>query len=148
MNDYKTGVTYTNRTLIGLQVIDDAALPDYTTWELRCQVEDADADGFLTGTSSLNQIPFSTIEMRATLSSGCLSCRFFGSPYVALAPVSTLLVDGHAAGGVDDIPPNLSVTTDQISISYRCGVTTSLLNSSPAADYYSDNIFIDLIMSP
>lgn len=149
ISDYNTGLTYANWTLIGIEVIDDPLdATDYLTWELRFEASDADGDGALTGTSAVNTIPFATVEARATLSAGCATCRFFGSPFVALSPVSTLLVDGNALGGADDIPPNLATTTDQINISYRCGVTTNLLTLSAAADYYSDDIFLDLIMSP
>jgi len=149
ISDYKTGITYTNFTLIGIEVTEPLVGDTYETWELEVSADDADADGFLTGTDPANTLPFSSIEVQATLAAGCPSCNFFGSPFVPLAPdlgigLNTVLVDGNLLGGVDDIPPNLAIATDQINISFRCGVTTSLLGET--ADYYSDDIFLDIIM--
>ena len=149
ISEYKTGITHTNFTLIGIEVIDGPDLPidvDYITWELRFEADDANLDGFFNGTDPANTVPLGVVEAQATLSAGCVSCNFFGSPWIPLSGASTLLVDGNAAGGADDIPPNLATPIDQISISYRCGVSASLLGET--ADFYADDIFIDLIMSP
>lgn len=160
ISDYKTGITYLNYTVIGISVTDEIGdnnplggdgIDDYTNWNITFQADDADGDGSLTGTNPANTIPFSTIEVSATIASGCITCNVFGSPWVPLAAApSPFLVDG-SLGGADQIedlpsPENLSYTLDQINISYRCGFTTSLLGEAP--DYYSDDIFFDLLMSP
>lgn len=151
ISDYSTGITYTNYTLLGIEVIDGPDLPidrDYITWELRVSAADANVDGNLNGTNPANTIPLSAIEVQASsIALGCPTCNLFGSPWVALIgqPATSLLVDGNQLGGADDIPPNLATPSDQINISFRCGVTTSLLGE--IADFYSDDIYIDLIMS-
>lgn len=151
MNAYKNGIIYSNYTTIGLDVIDDPALPDYTKWELSLSVQDADGDGKLTGSSSSNTIPFDVIEVRASILSGCPTCKIINPiNAVPLKKVPTVLIDGSALGGPDNIPPDLHTASDQIQLTYECGVNVKLwsLSPSPAADYYSDDIFIDLIMSP
>lgn len=146
MSDYTAGITLTNYTLIGIDVIDLAAPPDWESWTLSISADDPGIDG-LDGTGPANKFPLNAIQVRTTLSGGCVSCNFFGSPWVNLPAAPTIFVDGNAAGGADDIPPNLGTATDQINISYRCGVSTSLLGLSLPADYYSDDIFIDLLMT-
>lgn len=145
MGDYSSGITHTNWSLLGLEVNDDVTLPDFTTWRLTVEADDADADGFLTGLNTLNTLPFNTIEIRATIAAGCASCNTFGSPFVGLTAVPVTLVDGGPAVG-PPLVPGLVPTTDQLNISYRCGVTISML--SGAADYYSDDIVFTLEMNP
>lgn len=144
IKDYNTGITYSNWTLLGLQVIDAAALPDYTKWKLSVNIEDADADGWITGLNG-NKLPFSTIEVKATISAGCPSCQVYGSPFIALSAAPTMIVDGGPAV-LPPLAPALATAADQVNISYRCGVTTSLLGK--AADFYSDNIIYTLEMDP
>lgn len=144
IKDYNTGVTYNNWTLLGLEVIDAAALPDYKKWKLTVNLEDPDGDGSITGLNG-NLLPFSTIEVKATISVGCPSCQVYGSPFIALSAVPTMVVDGGPAVG-PPLVPSLGTAADQVNISYRCGVTTSLLGK--AADFYSDNIIYTLEMDP
>ena len=146
ISDYKAGIIYTNYTLIGIEAIDPPAGTDYLTWELRFEADDINLDGNFNGTNPANIIPLGAVEVQSSLAAGCISCNFFGSPWIALTGASQLLADGNLLGGADDIPPNLAITTDQINISYRCGFTTSLLGAT--ADYYADDLFIDIIMSP
>ena len=162
---YKSGITYTNYTVLGISVTDNAgdnnpAIPDgiddYTTWVLFVEAQDADLDGAITGTNPANTLPFTTIEMSAAITAGCPTCvsAFAGPPYLPLpAPglgILTPLVDGSGGGAdeIEDVPSaeNLSYTLDQVSITYRCGVTTSLLGS--ISDYYTDDIIFTLLMSP
>lgn len=154
IGDYKAGLIYPNFTLIGIEVIDAVDLPlevDYTRWELRFEANDANGDGNFNGSKPLNILPLSVIELSATQFAGCAGCDFsFSAGFLPLSNVSQLLVDGDLLGAADDIPPNLSTALDQINITYRCGVgvANNILRLSPAADYYADDIFIDLIMSP
>lgn len=144
---YKNGITYTNWTTLGISVTDSAAAPDYQTWEVSVEAMDSDGDGAITGSNPANTIPFASIEIGASAGLGCATCNFIfpGPPYLALpAPgAGVAIVDG---GPADAIPPNLVFTNDQILITYRCGVTTSLLGS--VADYYSDDIVFTLQMDP
>ncbi len=145
ISDYKAGITYTNFTLIGIEVTEPLIGDTYETWELRFEAADINVDGNLNGTDPANTIPLSAIEVQASsIALGCPTCNLFGSPWIPLSGASTLLADGNALGGADDIPPNLATPTDQINISFQCGVTTSLLGATP--DYYADDIYIDLIM--
>lgn len=158
MSEYKLGVTYNNWTTIGISVRDEAGdinLPagdDYTQWQLSFQAQDADGDGFMNGVNALNKILFSSFELKATIAAGCGTCNVFASPFVALAVApGAVLVDGSNGGSwppdqISDVPSadNLTYVADQINISYRCGVTTSLLGQP--ADYYSDDIVFTLLM--
>ena len=145
MGDYNTGITQTNWSLLGLEVNDDVALPNFTTWRLTMEADDADADGFLTGLNPLNTLPFNAIEIRATVAAGCASCNTFGSPFVGLTAAPVVIADGGPAVG-PPLVPGLATATDQLNISYRCGVAVSML--SGAADYYSDDIVFTLEMNP
>jgi hypothetical protein len=152
ISDYKTGITYTNWTQLGLEVVDDVALPDYSTWSLTIEADDADADGFLTGSNPINTISFGAIEVQANISSGCASCNVFGSPFVPLSAAPTILADGSSDVDCpcppgDQIPTNLGITTDQIFITYRCGVPPNRLMGE-TADYYADDIVFTLEMQP
>jgi hypothetical protein len=156
MNDYKSGITYSNWTTLGISVRDEAGdinLPagdDYTNWQLTFQVLDADGDGFITGTNPANKLLFSTVEVKATIAAGCPTCNVFASPYVALTAALVIIADGSLGGAdqIEDVPSaeNLTFGTDKINISYRCGFTTKLLGKP--ADYYSDDIVFTLTMSP
>ena len=157
ISDYKTGITYLNYTQIGISVTDEAGDinppvgDDYTQWQISIEADDADGDGALNGTNPANTLPFSVVEVLATsIAVGCGTCNLLGSPWVPLAVVPTIRIDG-SNGGADQIedlpsPENLNYTLDQINISFRCGVATSLLGAT--ADYYADDMFIDLLMSP
>lgn len=148
MKSYNTGITYSNWTTLGIEIKDDPTPPDYTKWELLVSASDPDGDGELTGTIPANTLPFDVIRIRAHIFQGCPSCHIINPSAVPLSKVPTVLVDGSALGGPSQIPPNLDVANDQIQLSYECGVDTKILSLSPVADYYSDDIFIDLIMSP
>lgn len=149
ISEYKTGITYLNYTMIGIEATEGVPT-DRTAWRIEVSADDADADGNLNGTNPANTIPLSSVEVQATSVSSCvpLPCpiNLFGSPWLPLSNVPTIIVDGNAVGGADDIPPNLSFATDQVNISFRCGVTTSLLGET--ADYYSDDIFFDILLTP
>jgi hypothetical protein len=157
MNDYTAGITLTNWTLIGISVRDEAgdinppAGDDYTTWTFSISADDPGADG-LDGLNPANKLPLSNIQVRTTVAAGCATCNFFGSPWVDLSAVPAVFVDGSGGGAdqIEDVPSaeNLTFGADQMNISYRCGVSTSLLTLSLPVDYYSDDIWFDLIMSP
>lgn len=157
INSYKNGITYTNWTTLGISVRDEAgdinppAGDDYTLWSVSFQAQDANGDGLMNGLTPGNSILFSSIEVRATIALGCGTCNVFASPFVPLAVLPAVLVDGSNGGGfppdqIRDVPSadNLVFGSDQINISYRCGFTTSLLGTN--ADYYSDNIIFTLLM--
>jgi len=155
ISDYNTGITFTNYTLLGIEATDPAGGTDRTAWRIEISADDADADGLLTGTNPANTIPFSTIEVQATSVVSCvpIPCpiNLFASPWVPLTvfPITTIIIDGNALGGADDIiagVSELAYTIDQVNISYRVGVTTSLLGEQ--ADYYADDINFDIIISP
>lgn len=155
ISDYSTGITFTNYTLLGIEATDPAGGTDRTAWTIEISADDADADGFLTGTNPANTIPFSAIEVQATSIASCvpIPCpiNLFASPWVPLTafPITTIIIDGNALGGADDIiagVSELAYTIDQVNISYRVGVTTSLLGEQ--ADYYADDINFDIIISP
>jgi len=158
---YNSGITFNNWTRLGISVRDeigDINPPvgdDYTTWNLTFRAEDADADGFLTGSVPANTIPFANLQVRATVSAGCGTCNLFASPWLNLSTIPTLLVDGSLGGGwpPDQIrdfpsPDNLTFGTDQINISYRCGVVPLGSMLGRPSDNYSDVIYFDLTMSP
>jgi len=154
ISDYNTGITYTNWTTIGMEVVDDPFDAfNYISWDLKVEADDADGDGFLTGSGlPVNQLPFGVIEVQATLAAGCASCNFYGSPFIALtnAP-SVALVDGTndplcPCPPGDQLGSSLDLVSDQVSISYRCGVTTNLIAIGASADYYSDDIFFTVEM--
>ncbi len=157
ISDYTAGITLTNWTLIGISVRDEAgdinppAGDDYTTWSFSISADDPGADG-LDGMVPTNKLPLNAIQVRSTVSAGCGTCNFLGSPWVNLPAVPTVFVDGSSGGAdqIEDVPSaeNLVFGIDQINISYRCGVSTSLLNLSAEADYYSDELWFDLVMSP
>ena len=157
MNDYKVGVTYTNWTTLGISVRDEAGDinppvgDDYTQWEVDFQAQDSDGDGFMNGANPVNKILFSSFELSASVAAGCATCNVFGSPFIQLSKIAQKLVDGSNGGGwppdqIRDVPSadNLTYTNDRINITYRCGVTTSLLGK--AADFYSDDIVFTLLM--
>ncbi len=149
---YSSGITYNNFTLLGIDVQDPVALPDYTTWELRFLAADVNVDNNFNGINPANTLPLSVVEVKATISAGCASCNCFLSPFISLSNASQVLVDGNALGGADDITPatGLSTSLDQINLSYQCGVgaANNLFKLSPSADYYADDMYLDLIMSP
>lgn len=150
---YKNGIAYIDYTTLGITVSDAPLGTDYLRWELSVEAEDSDGDGAITGSNPANTLPFSTIELSTTINLGCANClEFFpGPPKLALpdpladgAGPGTVVVDGNLFGGADDIPPDLSDVTDQITITYDCGTTVSLLGN--AADYYADGIVLTLTM--
>ena len=152
ISDYKVGITYLNYTVIGVEATEGVPT-NRTAWTLEVSADDADADGFLTGTDPANTLPFSSIEVQATSISSCVPVpcpiNLFGSPWVPLAVLPTIIADGNAAGGADDIVPGISelaYTTDQINISYRAGFTTSLLGEQ--GDFYADEINFDIFIFP
>lgn len=146
---YKNGITTPpNFTVIGITVDEVGGMPNYLRWELLAEIEDADGDGFITGTNPANQLPFSTVEISTATVMGCISCLHFypGPPNLSLTNFGQVVADGNAMGGMDDIPPNLTYTTDKIGITYYVG--TSLGNNllgSPS-DFYSDVIILTLTM--
>lgn len=162
---YSAGITLTNWTVLGISVTDNPgdnnappAVDDYTTWRLYAEALDSDGDGGITGSGVPipNQIPFSTIELSASVSLGCGTCvvpipGFFALPAPGMGVLFPLM-DGSGGGAdqIDDVPSadNLDYTTDQVAISYQCGVTTPLINTNTPADYYSDDIVFTLEMNP
>ena len=155
ISKYKTGITYTNWTTLGITVKDEAGdinLPvgdDYTQWEVDFQAQDANGDGVMNGLNPANSLAFTAIEVSASVAAGCGTCNTYLSPFLPLTVLPTLLVDG-TLGGADQIedfpsPENLVFASDQINITYRCGAPPSTLLGTQA-DYYSDNIIFTLLM--
>lgn len=157
LSDYNTGITYSNWTLLGIEVTEGVPpIPpvptDRTAWEITVYADDADGDGGITGISPANVLPLgllSVVEVQATSIASCVPLpvgpcpvNLFASPWLPLQTAPTVLIDGNAAGGADDVPPNLDYNSTQVNISYRCGVTNSVFGE--AADYYSDDIFLDI----
>ena len=69
-----------------------------------------------------------------------------------LSAAPTILADGSSDVDCpcppgDQIPTNLGITTDQIFITYRCGVPPNRLMGE-TADYYADDIVFTLEMQP
>ncbi len=145
ISKYKTGITYTNYTRIGITVNDNGNAA-YVRWELTAWFEDADGDNNITGTNTLHKLPFSTVEASTSIVGGCGQCKEFfpGPPNMVLTNAPQVLIDGNALGGADDVPPNYVYTTDQIDISYYCGTSVSLMGEP--ADYYSDDINLEINM--
>lgn len=149
MSDYSNGITYNDWTLIGIGVEDLLPAPDFTGWTLSVSAEDANANDALDGSIPANTIPLSNIQVRATLAAGCASCNFFGSPFVDLVgePASTIIVDSSTDPNCP-CPPGVLTTltpiTDQINISYQAGVLPLGSMLGRPADYYSDDIWIDI----
>ncbi len=114
---------------------------------------DADGDGALTALNPANTLAYgalSVLEVQATSIASCVPLpvgpcpvNLLTSPWVLLqvAP-GTVIIDGNAALGADDVPPMLDYNSTQVNISYRCGVTNSVFGAT--ADYYSDEIFLDI----
>jgi hypothetical protein len=155
--EYKNGIAagYVNYTLVGLQVTDAATLPDFTTWKLVAFANNAagPANTFFFGTNILNKLPFSDVELRATVAANCGTCVVNPLGFIDLvgAPAEASLVTGSIVGGsavVANVPPNLVSTLDQINISYRCGVGAAKNVMGIPADYYSDDIVLLLEIDP
>lgn len=165
IDKYKSGITLTNYTILGISVTDNLGdlnapigVDDYTNWRIYAEAVDADGDVAITGTNPANTLPFSTIELDATISAGCASCfDVQGAAFIALPAPGTgalwPIIDGSNAPGnpvdqIDETVPgdNLDYSVDRIAISYQCGVTTSLLGA--ASDYYTDEILFTLEMNP
>lgn len=151
---YKTGITTpADFTVIGITADEGGGTPDYLRWELFAEIEDADGDGFITGTNPINQLPFYTVELSTSTVLGCASCQHLypAAPGLALSGIPQVFVDGDAGGGADDLPPNLAFTTDKIGITYYVGTNpcpcppgNNLLGSP--ADFYSDVILVTITM--
>jgi hypothetical protein len=157
ISKYKNGIPFppstVYQTVLGIEATDPAGGTDRTAWRIEVRAEDADGDGNLNGTNPANTIPLSAVEIQATSIASCVPVpcpiNLFGSPWIPLSNIPAILVDGNALGGPDDIiagTSELAYTTDQIRITYRCGVTTSLLGRP--ADFYSENIFLDIYLTP
>ena len=151
MSSYTNGITYQDWTVIGMTITDPTAT--YTTWDLKVEAQDPDADGFITGSNPINKIPFSTIELSAKVTAGCVKCKviFPGpSPFNLALPApgaGVALVDGSKLG-MPEFPPYLNFATDEIAVSYYCGTTAANNLLGKAPDYYTDIIQFTLTMYP
>lgn len=165
---YSGGITLANWTVLGISVTDNLGdnnapplVDDYTTWRLYAEALDSDGDGAITGSGVPipNTIPFSSVEISASISAGCGTCVVPIAGFFALPAPGTgvlwPLVDGSGGGGfppdqIRDVPSpdNLDYTADRVAISYQCGVTTNFINTTTVADYYSDDIVFTLEMNP
>lgn len=154
MNDYKSGIILNNWTVIGVGVTEPAA--NFNGWTLSVSVDDNDLnplDNSLTGSIVANMIPFSDIQVQATSMKSCVPVpcpvNLLASPWVNLVaqPASTVIANGTNDANCP-CPPGilntLTAPTDQINISYRCGVSPLGSMLSHAADIYSDNIYFDI----
>ncbi len=152
INDYKSGVIYTDYTILGIEATEGVPT-NRTNWEITIQAEDAVPgvpDNAFNGTNITNTIPFSVLEVQASSIISCsvpmLACpvNTFGAPgpWLPLSNVPQLLIDSRALGAGDNIPPDLFFTTTQVYISFRCGFGGTLLGAT--ADYYTDELWIDI----
>lgn len=165
---YKNGIPFSPsapRTVIGIAISDPfpLPLPNYSSWAITFEAEDADGDGAITGVDPANTIPFAAIELQAAATGpGCVGCVFAagpiplpgplddgaaGCPPVGLTQTGTILVFRDPL--LLPPPPPLETRTNadsQIEITYQCGVAISLLGY--AADYYSEIIYFTLSAYP
>lgn len=149
INDYNNGITLNNWSLIGIGITEPAA--NYNGWTVSVSAQDADGDGALNGSIGANTILLSDIQVRATPVGACPSCNFLGSLWVNLVgqPASTVIVNSSSDPACP-CPPGILTTlvpaTNQINISYRCGVVPAKSMMSRPADFYSDNLYFDIVL--
>ena len=150
--EFQSGVTLTNWTVLGIGVTEPVA-GGHTGWTLSVSAEDADGDGFLTGTVPANKIPFADLQVRATPLDACVPCNFLGSPFVNLttfAGGTTVIVNSTSDPACPCPVPgkvtNLIPASTRIYVSYRCGVSPLGGMMGKPADFYSDNLWFDLSM--
>ncbi len=152
--EYKSGISLNNWTVIGIGVTEPAA--NFNGWTLSVSVDDNDLnplDNSLTGSTVANTIPFSDIQVQATSMKSCVPVpcpvNLLASPWVNLVaqPASTIIANGSNDANCP-CPPGILNTltppTDQINISYRCGVFPLGSMLGKPADIYSDNIYFDI----
>lgn len=156
---YKTGVIAPSRTVIGIAISDPAAPPDYSSWEITFEAEDADGDGFITGINPVNTIPFGAIEIQAAATGpGCVGCIIVpgwiplpgplddGAAVCAVPTLTGTLLVSEAPVGAPPLPPRTNADS-QIEITYRCGFPPNQLLDYPA-DSYSEIIYFTLSAYP
>lgn len=150
--EYKSGITYTNWTVLGIGVTEPAA--NFNGWNLSVSAEDANSDGNLNGSIAANTIPLSDLQVQATSIKTCapVPCpiSLLGSPWVNLVGFSfgPTIIANSTSDANCPCPPGILTTvlpsTSQINISYRCGVVPLGSMMGRPADIYSDNIFFDI----
>lgn len=144
---YKTGVTLTNYTRIGISV--DEGPDDYKEWSLTIHAEDLAADGF-NGTTG-NTVPLDQVEITTSIIGGCAECREPYNPIKwKLTNVPEVILDGNLSMGADDITPALlypyNFAVDQFAITYYFGVPPNTTMFSFTPDFYSEVIVLTLTM--
>jgi hypothetical protein len=137
---YRNGVIDNDRTVVGITVNSNGNVL-YSGWTLEICFADPENDGVLTG--SVNNLPYSTVEV-STFLVGCATCVVpLPQPLPLTGPAGIQIL---LQGGLNNpLPNNLTSVSDIVHISYRIGVTTSLLGNP--GDFYSDDIILTLTMN-
>lgn len=132
ISKHSTGITKTNHTRFGVEFTDlTGGASGVTQWKITASPAAGYASLNGNGTNTLNM---NVLETQATDANGGL----LGSSFSGWQ----ILGSGNALVTSSTIPANPN--NHQIDISYRCGVTNSVFDST--SDYYE--IEIDFILSP
>ena len=131
ISKHSTGITKTNRTRFGVRFSDlTGGVSGVTGWKVTAEPLSATIEG----EGGANTLNLNVLEVQATDANGGLAGSTFsgwqilgnGTPLVTSSTIPAL------------------ATNQQIDISYRCGVTNSVFDST--SDYYE--IEIDFVLSP
>src|SRR3989304_3804139 len=102
ISDYKTGITYLNYTVIGIEATEGVPT-DRTAWRIEVSADDVEAGGNLTGPNPANVIPLSVVEVQAHRVASCIPVpcpiNLLGSPWGRLSHGWDMNLDGNAVGG-------------------------------------------------
>ena len=131
ISKHSTGITKTNRTRFGVRFSDlTGGASGVTQWKVTAEP----ASATINGDGGSNTLNINVLELQATDANGGLVGSTFSGWQI--------LGNGNPLVTSSTIPA--SATTHQIDISYRCGVTNSVFDST--SDYYE--IEIDFVLSP
>ena len=131
ISKHSTGITKTNHTRFGVRFSDlTGGASGVTQWKVTAEPASATIDG----DGGANTLNLNVLELRATDANANLAGSIFSGWQI--------LGNGNSLVTSFTIPA--SATTHQIDISYRCGVTNSVFDST--SDYYE--IEIDFVLSP
>lgn len=131
ISKHSTGITKPNRTRFGVRFSDlTGGASGVTQWKVTAEP----ASATINGDGGSNTLNINVLELQATDANGGLVGSTFSGWQI--------LGNGNPLVTSSTIPA--SATTHQIDISYRCGVTNSVFDST--SDYYE--IEIDFVLSP